>query len=102
MKRGDVGERVLTHSEGRNGAVLEQATVRPQSSRQRVPEAIVTPRLLTAKQAGLYLGFQTAWPVRELAWKGELPVVRIGKRRIAFDKYDLDSFIEQRKYRQSD
>lgn len=98
-----MGERFLTHSEGRNGAVLEQATVRPQSSRQRVPEAIVTPpRLLTAKQAGLYLGFQSAWPVRELAWKGELPVVRIGKRRIAFDKHDLDSFIEQRKYRQSD
>ena len=67
-----------------------------------MPEAIVTPRLLTAKQAGLYLGFQTAWPVRELAWKGELSVVRIGKRRIAFDRQELDNFIERRKYRQSD
>src|SRR5262249_33587588 len=102
MKRGDVGERVLTHSEGRNGVALEQVPVRPQSSRQRVPEAIVTPRLLTAKQAGLYLGFQTAWPVRELAWKGELPVVRIGKRRIAFDRQDLDEFIEARKHREQD
>lgn len=67
-----------------------------------MPEAIVTPRLLTAKQAGLYLGFKTAWPVRELAWKGELSVVRIGKRRIAFDRQELDNFIERRKYRQSD
>ncbi len=63
-------------------------------------EAIVTPRLLTAKQAGLYLGFRSAWPIRELAWKGELPVVRLGKRRIGFDIRDLDQFIENRKTRE--
>jgi hypothetical protein len=57
----------------------------------------VAPRLLTAKEAGLYLGFRSAWPVRELAWTGQLPIVRIGKRRIAFDRQDLDRFIESRK-----
>ena len=54
-------------------------------------------RLLTAPEAGLYLGFRSAWPVRELMWKGLLPVVRIGKRRIAFDLADLDRFIEANK-----
>jgi predicted DNA-binding transcriptional regulator AlpA len=62
-------------------------------------EAILQ-RLLTAKQAGLYLGFRSAWPIRELAWTGQLPVVRIGKRRIAFDRQDLDRFIEDRKTRE--
>jgi hypothetical protein len=54
-------------------------------------------RLLTAAEAGMYLGFRSAWPVRELMWKGSLPVVRIGKRRIAFDLHDLDLFIEANK-----
>lgn len=54
-------------------------------------------RLLTAAEAGVYLGFRSAWPVRELAWKGQLPVVRIGKRRVAFDLADLDHFIELNK-----
>lgn len=57
----------------------------------------LAPRLLTAKQAGAYLGFKSAWPIRELAWKGQLPIVRLGKRRIAFDVRDLDQFIESRK-----
>jgi len=54
-------------------------------------------RLLTAKEAGAYLGYQSHWPVRELMWSGALPAVRIGKRRIAFDIQDLDRFIEQNK-----
>jgi hypothetical protein len=60
-----------------------------------------TPRLLTAQQAGIYLGFRSAWPIRELVWKGELPIVRIGKRRIAFDLKDLDAFIATRKAREA-
>jgi predicted DNA-binding transcriptional regulator AlpA len=59
--------------------------------------AVTIQRLLTAKQAGVYLGFKSAWPIRELAWKGHLPVVRLGKRRIGFDIRDLDQFIESRK-----
>jgi excisionase family DNA binding protein len=63
-------------------------------------DAVLSPRLLTATQAGAYLGFKSAWPIRQLAWDGELPVVRLGKRRIAFDRHDLDQFIESRKTRE--
>ncbi len=57
-------------------------------------------RLYTAKEAGIYLGFRSAWPVRELAWKGELPTVKIGTRRIAFDVQDLDRYIDSQKTRE--
>jgi len=60
----------------------------------------ISKRLLTAREAGAYLGFRSAWPIRELAWKGALPVVKIGKRRIAFDLHDLDRFIEENKARE--
>ena len=60
----------------------------------------VKPRLLTAREAGAYLGFKSHWPVRELAWRGELPVVRIGKRRVMFDIRDLDEWIEKQKTRE--
>lgn len=68
---------------------------------QRTVPGNTLKRLLTAKEAGIYLGFKSAWPVRELMWKGQLPVVRIGKRRIAFDITDLERFIEARKTRTS-
>jgi len=61
----------------------------------------LTQRLLSAEEAGRYLGFRSAWPIRELAWKGMLPVVRIGKRRIMFDVQDLDKFVEQQKTREA-
>ncbi len=54
-------------------------------------------RLLSAEEAGRYLGFKSAWPVRELKWKGDLPYVQIGKRRIMFDVHDLDRFVDERK-----
>ncbi len=57
-------------------------------------------RLLTAQEAAVYLGYRSPWPVRELAWKGDLPVVKLGKRRVAFDLRDLDEFIEARKTRE--
>ena len=68
------------------------------SHRPRRPP--LPPRLLSAEEAGRYLGFKPAWPIRGLAWKGMLPVVRIGKRRIMFDVQDLNRFIEEQKTRQ--
>ena len=59
--------------------------------------AVRTKRLYTATEAATYLGYRTAWGIRELAWQGALPVVRLGKRRIAFDVQDLDDFVEARK-----
>ena len=57
-------------------------------------------RLYTAKEAGIYLGGKSAWSVRELMWRGELPYVQIGRRRVAFDVHDLDRFVEERKTRE--
>ena len=68
--------------------------------RRRVGTPPLAKRLLTAEEAGQYLGFKSAWPVRELKWKGELPYVPIGKRRIMFDVLDLDGYIESQKTRE--
>ncbi len=74
---------------------VTEAPIRPRPS----PPLLVK-RLLSAEEAGTYLGFKSAWPIRELGWKGMLPVVRIGKRRIMFDVQDLNRFIEERKTRE--
>ena len=52
-------------------------------------------RLYDLKEAGQYLG-RTVWGVRELVWKGALPVVKDGRKQY-IDLYDLDRFIEQNK-----
>ena len=57
-------------------------------------------RLLPAREAAAYLGYESPWPIRSLMWKGELPYVRLSQRRIAFDLEDLDRFIEARKIRE--
>ncbi len=69
--------------------------------RKRVPKEkpTIKQRLYPPEQAGFYMGFRSAWPMRTLAWNGEIPFVRTGKRRIAFDVEDLDKFIQERKTR---
>ena len=52
-------------------------------------------RLLNLRDAAVYLG-RTEWAVRELIWKGRIPVVRID-RRIQLDVRDLDALIESAK-----
>ena len=59
-----------------------------------------TKRLFTVHEAAVYLAFDSHWPVRTLAWRGELPYVQLSPRRIAFDVDDLDRFIEARKIRE--
>ena len=54
-----------------------------------------TKRLYNLKEAAEYLG-RSEWSMRELQWKGALPVVRDG-RRIYFDVKDLDRYIESNK-----
>lgn len=54
-------------------------------------------RLLTIKEAGDYLG-RSVWSVRELMWAGSLTYVKAGKR-VHFDIYDLDKWIEAHKTR---
>ncbi len=52
-------------------------------------------RLLTLEQAAAYLALST-WTVRDLVWKGRLPVVRL-TRRLHFDRRDLDRLIDHAK-----
>jgi excisionase family DNA binding protein len=59
------------------------------------PIASVTPRLLSKKDAAIYLGC-TFWAIRDLVWVGELKAIRIGKRD-CIDRVDLDAWIEKRK-----
>ena len=55
----------------------------------------VLKRLYSAKEAGRYLG-DSQWTVRHLNCAGKLPCVRQG-RRVLFDVYDLNRFIEENK-----
>jgi len=57
----------------------------------------IKPRLLTIKEAATYLG-RSVPAIRELIWKGDLPVVR-PDRRIHLDILDLDRWIEKNKTR---
>jgi excisionase family DNA binding protein len=61
----------------------------------QTPVTPVTPRLLTKKDAAIYLG-ATFWAVRDLCWAGELTAIRIGKRD-CLDIRDLDAWIEKKK-----
>ena len=52
-------------------------------------------RLYDLKSAAEYLG-RTVWGVRELVWKGALPVVKDGRKQYV-DIFDLNNYIEQNK-----
>lgn len=58
-------------------------------------DSSVPKRLLTVKEAAVYLG-RSPWSIRELYYSGELKCVRVG-RRIHFDIKDLDEWIDQHK-----
>ena len=47
---------------------------------------------MTLPEAAAYLSL-SPWSVRELTWKGTLPVVRL-TRRLLFDLRDLDRLID--------
>jgi excisionase family DNA binding protein len=52
-------------------------------------------RLYTLSEAAHYLG-RTLWSMRELIWKGSLPIVRDGKR-IFVDIKDLEFYVTKNK-----
>lgn len=52
-------------------------------------------RLFTLKEASFYLG-RTPWSMRELIWKGSIPIVREGKR-IFVDINDLELYVTRHK-----
>jgi len=52
-------------------------------------------RLLTVQQAAKYLS-TTVPAIRQLIYKRELPITKIGKRH-NIDRFDLDNFIDRSK-----
>jgi excisionase family DNA binding protein len=56
-------------------------------------ETAIEPRLLSVKAAAAYLS-TSAWTLRQLGWHKKIPMVRLG-RSVAFDKKDLDAYIER-------
>jgi len=56
-------------------------------------ETAIERRLLSVKAAAAYLS-TSAWTLRQLGWHKKIPMVRLG-RSVAFDKKDLDAYIER-------
>lgn len=52
-------------------------------------------RLYSLPEAANYLG-RTIWSMRELVWKGSIPIVREGKR-IFVDVIDLETWVAKNK-----
>ena len=91
LHNGDTASARLDVAQGSTGA---------QDSTSRAPRdgsPPVRPRLLGVREAAAYLSL-SHWTVREMAWRGEVPEVRLG-RRLLFDLRDLDALIETSKQR---
>jgi excisionase family DNA binding protein len=63
-----------------------------QPSRLASATQSITPRLLTIKQAAIYLS-ATVWSVRQLLWARTVPHVIIGRRHL-IDRGDLDRYVD--------
>lgn len=53
-------------------------------------------RLLSQKEAAAYLGI-SYWTLRDLIFRGEIPVVPITSRKSVVDIEDLNAYIERKK-----
>jgi excisionase family DNA binding protein len=71
-------------------AAIKSQTLAEQQSK---PQQSQGPRLLTPKQAGEYIG-RSESAVRQMIFKRQLPVVRIG-RNVRIDRKDLDRLIDE-------
>ena len=61
--------------------------------KMQTPVSALQRRLLTAKEAGVYLGRSEA-AIRQMTYKRQLPVVRDG-RNVRYDVRDLDARIDE-------
>ncbi len=61
------------------------------------PNPEIKKRLYTLKEASVYLG-RGLYGVREMVWKGEIPIVKRDTGRTMFiDIRDLEKYIDQNK-----
>ncbi len=67
------------------------------SKEQRINNPL-SKRLFTVKEASIYLG-RGVWGVRDLIWKGILPVVKNegNGKKLFLDVVDLNNFIDHHK-----
>ena len=70
--------------------IQNQEVKKAQGIRNPLPK-----RLYTLSEAAHYLG-RTLWSMRELVWKGSIPIVREGKR-IFVDVTDLEAYVSKNK-----
>jgi excisionase family DNA binding protein len=56
--------------------------------------ALLTPRMLSVKQAAAYTG-ATVWAIRQLYWKKEVAAFKAG-RRLLIERTSLDAWIDRR------
>lgn len=81
---------------GDEEAVLALALNPEGFAQKKRAEPAVSKRLYTIEEAAIYLG-RSPSAVRRLISLSYLPTVRIGPKRIALDKVDMDRIIEQGK-----
>jgi excisionase family DNA binding protein len=60
-----------------------------------VPPSFPNQRLLTVRQAAVYLGC-SVWAVRDLIHRKQIPKIRLGKKHL-LDRIELDGCIERLK-----
>lgn len=53
-------------------------------------------RYLNVREACLYLSM-SRWTLYDLAGKGEIPPIKIGRKLLRFDKNDINKFMEKKK-----
>lgn len=71
--------------------------IKPGVSLEMKNQSTPSKRLLTVKAAAAYLGCGI-YGVRELLWRRDVPVVRLGKGgKYLIDIHDLDALIERSK-----
>ena len=78
------GELSISNDEGIHGKKKAHGMLNP------LPK-----RLYSLPEAAHYMG-RTLWSMRELIWKGSIPIVREGKR-IFVDIVDMDAYAEKHK-----
>ena len=87
---------MIGFKDGHNLGTVTEKDIKNQDIRKT--QRIINPlpkRLYSLKESAYYLG-RTLWSVRELVWKGSIPIVREGKR-IFLDIEDLQSYVVKHK-----
>jgi excisionase family DNA binding protein len=100
LQRGDVGpaipqDFVRAKDRPKNTFSESEEILAKKSPVVALPQPPITPRLLTIREAAVYLSC-SFWAVRELIWSRQLPKIKIG-RRFCIAREDLDAWIDRQR-----